>query len=307
MMSDEDMRERANSHKLSTPNMSSINKNPGGNGTGTIKETADNNSICGSCLRKKSQDMSVNGEESERPKSVIQVVQNDSTDSESSLSGSEDSDGDPLGGQENEINDGEAEFKLNRQRWKQYKRIQQANRMKARRPRYFSLNVLMDKVVGQSIKTTPQKPPATAFNKSNEHSMTSSQTHPNTKPSSLIEKQRTRISLVLSNLDLRKRQLEDKYEVNSETPLAAKNYLLRKASQTQPHSCVIRNKQRSSSLSCIECLSLHDSFNSEFTKQKIYKKRNSLFGPKHTEDLLSALPRYKPTRTQRLLARLRLI
>lgn len=292
MMSDEDMRERANSRKLSTPNMSSINKNHSSNGIGKIKDTADNNSICGRCLRKKSQDMSVNGQESERSKSVIQVIQKDSSDSESSLTGSEDSDGgDSLGGQENEINDGEAEFKLNRQRWKQYKRIQQANRMKVRRPRYFSLNVLMDKVVGQSIKTTPQKPP-TDFNKSNEQSMTSSQSHSNTKPS-LIEKQRTRISLVLSNLDLKKRQLEDKYEVNSEMPLAAKNYLLRKASQTQPHSCVIKNKQRSSSLSCIECLTLHDSFNSEFAKQKIYKKRNSLFGPKHTEDLLSALPRYK--------------
>lgn len=291
MMSDEDMRERANSHKLSTPNISSINKKI--DDVVAAKETTDDNSICGSCLRKKSQDMSVNGEEpkaaSVQQRKKIEVIQKDTSDSESSILASTDdgSDCDSIDQEEKEVNDGQAEFKLNRQRWKYYKRIQQANRTKARRPRYFSLNVLMDKIVGQSTKTTLQKP--TVYHKSNEHSMTSSQSH-STKPS-LIEKQRTRITLVLSNLDLKKRQLEDKYEVNSGTSLLdAENYANSKT-LTQPHSCVIKNKQRSSSLSCLECWSLHDSFHSEFTKEKIYKKRNSLFGPKHTEDLLSALPR----------------
>ncbi len=140
----------------------------------------------------------------------------------------------------------------------------------------------MDKVSGLSAKPHAK---IESIITSDESSVT--QSGARAKPT-LIETQRSRIGLVLSNRELKKRQLEDKYEGESDVQgAAALSGLLNK---TMEHSCVHRRKERSSSLSCVDCLSLQES--SVFTKAKGTKKRNSLFGPKHAEDLLSALPRY---------------
>jgi len=166
----------------------------------------------------------------------------------------------------------EAAFKLNRQRWKFYRRAQHANKMRTRRPRYFSLNMAS---ADQSLLRYDS-------GHETENEKKSAETEP--------EKNEERIGLCLSNLELKKRQLEDKYKThNPRGPLAATNYLLNK---NIPHTCVIKNKTRSSSSSCIHCIS-HGNEESQLSAKiiKNSKKRNSLFGSMGVNNLLFSLPR----------------
>ncbi len=165
----------------------------------------------------------------------------------------------------------EAAFKLNRQRWKFYKRTQHANKIRTRRPRYFSLNIMA------------------STEKSNLLNYDSGHATENEKKP--LEKQQEKsIFLCLSNLELKKRQLEDKYKTHNPCgPLAATNYLLNK---NIPHTCKIKNKNRSSSSSCIHCICHGNEENNQSAKiLKNSKKRNSLFGSAAANTLLSALPR----------------
>ena len=89
--------------------------------------------ICGNCLRKKSQEMSLI--EMDKARKNIEVIQKDSSSSASLESSSTES---SESSENDSFDEGvaESEFKLNKQRWKYYRRVQQANRVRARRPRF---------------------------------------------------------------------------------------------------------------------------------------------------------------------------
>ena len=144
-----------------------------------------------------------------------------------------------------------ATLKLNRQRWRFYRRAQQANKLRTSRPRYFSLNILIDKL--NKLNT-----------KSSDSEYSPKHQNPGKIRQEFVDK---KLGLCLSNLELKNRQLKDKYETHA-TPLAASNYLLNQKFQ---HTCLIKKKSRSFSTSCINCFS-----DSNVLKSK-NAKRNSLF------------------------------